>query len=517
MRKEISTTLLLILCLSATFSSCNQNSKANVTMLGKEHTLSKETLKDKIKGGWAGQVIGCTYGGPAEFKYLGTIIHDYIPITWNDTAVAHYYKTFPGLYDDVYMDLSFVDVIEKYGVDAPVDSFANAFAHAGYMLWAANQMGRYNILQGKKAPESGHWLNNPHADDIDFQIEADFIGLMYPGMPQSAAKLADKVGHIMNYGDGFYGGLYVSTLYSLAFVMDDIEQIVKESLKAIPEESTYYQCIHDIIRWHEAYPDDWKQTWFECQRKWDFDIGAPNGIFAPYNIDAKINSAYVVIGLLYGKSDFFRTMDIATRCGQDSDCNAATVAGIIGVLKGYEKIPPQYTQALLPVSDENFAYSDISLNKIFDLSFRHAEKAILAEGGKMENDIYYIHTQAIEAAPYEKSFEGHFPYNIIEINKNLTDSLCIDFSEKGIVITGIVKSENPSYAAVVDAYCDGDLVDTFVLPSNFTHRKTEIFFKYQLDNKAHAICLKWKNPSKDAQIQVGRAVIYSDHFHEVTY
>ena len=27
-------------------------------------TLSKETLMDKIKGAWAGQVIGCTYGGP---------------------------------------------------------------------------------------------------------------------------------------------------------------------------------------------------------------------------------------------------------------------------------------------------------------------------------------------------------------------------------------------------------------------------------------------------------------------
>jgi hypothetical protein len=44
-----------------------------------------------------------------------------------------------GLYDDLYMDLTFVDVFEKYGLDAPVDSFANAFANAGYMLWHANQ------------------------------------------------------------------------------------------------------------------------------------------------------------------------------------------------------------------------------------------------------------------------------------------------------------------------------------------------------------------------------------------
>lgn len=510
-RKKSHVMALMLICISLSLWSCKQSGNRAAAILGKEYALSKETLKDKIKGGWAGQVIGCTYGGPTEFKYLGTLIHDYIPISWNDTAVSHYFKTFPALYDDIYMDLTFVDVIEKYGTDAPVDSFAHAFAHAGYMLWAANQMGRYNILQGKNAHQSGHWLNNPHADDIDFQIEADFIGLMYPGMPQSAAKLADKIGHIMNYGDGFYGGLYVSTLYSLAFVMNDIKLIVKDALKAIPPESTYYQCIHDIIQWHETYPDDWKQTWFECQRKWDFDIGAPNGIFAPYNIDAKINSAYVVIGLLYGEGDFFRTMDIATRCGQDTDCNAATVTGILGVLKGYKNIPSLYTRALIPVLDQNFAYSDISLNKIYDLSYQHAQKAILAQGGRVEKETYYIHTQHLKTTSYEKAFEGHFPSKIIPINKNLQDSIHVNFEGKGIVITGNVKSNNPSYTAIVDAYCDGLFIDTLILPSDFNHRKTELFFQYQLPDKPHTICLKWKNPSRETDIYAGQAVIYSNH------
>jgi hypothetical protein len=54
-----------------------------------EYTLSKADLMDKIKGGWAGQVIGCTYGGPTEFQYNGTMIQDYIPIEWDGVhAVA---------------------------------------------------------------------------------------------------------------------------------------------------------------------------------------------------------------------------------------------------------------------------------------------------------------------------------------------------------------------------------------------------------------------------------------------
>ncbi len=61
-------------------------------------------------------------------------------------------QSWPDLYDDIYMDLTFVDVFEKYGIDAPVDSFANAFAYADYNLWHANQAARYNILHGIPAP-----------------------------------------------------------------------------------------------------------------------------------------------------------------------------------------------------------------------------------------------------------------------------------------------------------------------------------------------------------------------------
>src|SRR5678815_805737 len=109
-------------------------------------TISKQQLQDKIKGGWAGQTIGVTFGGPYEFQFNGTFIGDYQSLKWYDGYLKNTMINNPGLYDDLYMDLTFVDVFEKYGLDAPVDSFANAFAHAGYMLWHANQAGRYLSL-----------------------------------------------------------------------------------------------------------------------------------------------------------------------------------------------------------------------------------------------------------------------------------------------------------------------------------------------------------------------------------
>lgn len=101
----------------------------------------------------------------------------------------------------MYMGLTFADVFEKEGLDAPAKLHTLAFANTDYMLWHANQAARYNILNGIMPPESGHWTNNPHSEDIDFQIEADFAGLMAPGMVNTASEICDKVGHIMNSGD----------------------------------------------------------------------------------------------------------------------------------------------------------------------------------------------------------------------------------------------------------------------------------------------------------------------------
>ena len=325
-------------------------------------TMSKVQLENKIKGGWAGQTIGVSFGSYTEFRYQGTFIQDYQTIPWGEGYVQRLMDSWPDLYDDIYMDLTFVDVLEKKGLDASVKDFAVAFATADYNLWHANQAARYNIAHGVDNP--GHWLNNPHADDIDYQIEADFAGLMNPGMPNSASQISDKVGHLMCYGDGWYGGVYVGAMYSLAFVSDDIQFIVTEALKTIPEESGFYKCIADVIEWYKMYPDDWKRTWFEIQKHHAEEIGCPDGVFHPLDIDAKINAAYIVLGLLYGNGDFTKTMEISTRAGQDSDCNPSSAGGILGTMIGYDAIPEYWMKGLRGAEGKNFKYTLLCLDQI---------------------------------------------------------------------------------------------------------------------------------------------------------
>ena len=496
-----------IVLLGMAVSSCKQGTQGNIPA---ELTISKQQLLNKIKGGWAGQTIACTFGGPTEFRFCGTMMQDYIAIPWPEGYIKRWYENAPGLYDDVYMDLIFVAVFERLGLDAPVDSFAMAFANAGYSLWHANQAARYNILNGIMPPASGHWLNNPHADDIDYQIEADYSGLMSPGMPNAASEISDKIGHIMNYGDGWYGGVYVGAMYALAFVSDDIHFIVEEALKVIPKQSRYYQCMSDVIQWYKAYPDDWKRTWFECEKKWSEDIGCPDGVFVPFNIDAVINSAYILIGLLYGEGDFAKTLDISTRCGQDSDCNPASAGGILGTLLGYDKIPAYWMKNLQEVEDMNFAYTDISLHKAYQMSFNQALQMIERNGGKIDGETIVIQCQQPKPVRYEKGFDGIYPVEKRGINQKITTLNPVEFEGTGIVMTGYVTSPNPNYVAKMEACLNGDLVETILLPANYTTRRNDLFWKYQLPKAKYTLTFKWLNPQLEANINFQDAIIYSN-------
>lgn len=478
---------------------------------GETVVIPEDVLADKIRGGWFAQTIGCTYGGPTEFKFKGGLIQDSEPILWYDDYIYETFVEDPGLYDDVYMDLTFLEVMAENGLDAPVELYAERFANADYKLWHANQAARYNILNGLMPPESGHWKNNPHADDIDFQIEADFIGMLYPGMVNSASECCDRIGHIMNYGDGWYGGVFISALYSLAYVCDDIPTLVSEAVKIIPEGTKFRSCIDDVIRFHAKYPHDWKQCWFEIDKLHSFDIGCPEGVWNGFNIDAVINSAYVVIGLLYGGGDFEKTMDIATRCGQDSDCNPASAAGVLGVMKGYNAIPEKFRTAAEKIASLPFPYTSLSLEETCAKNMDLIKTAVAGNGGSVSETGISFNVQVPQQVAWEQSFEGIRPVGKVVLKKRFTDSAELKFTGNSIVVEGsVVKTGHSSddYKARIQAWLDGSLVEEFVMPYDYITRKYEIFSKYCFDSGNHSLVLKLLNPHPDFAINAQEMVIY---------
>lgn len=526
------TFLMSMLLLSA--FSCKQKDpekKAGLT----ENTFTKEQLQDKIKGGWAGQTIGVVYGAPVEFKYQGSIIPATQNIPWREGYVKYWWDKKPGLFDDIYTDLNFVAAFEKHGLNVSMDTIANHWARTAYHLAHANQASRYNILNGIMPPQSGNWKNNPHADDLDFQIEADFIGLMTPGMVNSATEIADRVGHIMNSGDGYYGGVYVSALYSMAFVSNNATEIVEQAIKTIPEKTKFHDCIADVIKWHKQNPNDWQATWFELQKKWNNDVGCPKGCFLSFNIDAKINSAYVTIGLLYGKGDFTKSIDIATRCGQDADCNPATVGGVLGVMLGYSNIPAFWLKPLQEIEPLNFEGTTTSLAKAYELSYKHATEMIKLASGTVDSNKIVIPFKEPVAVAFEQNFENTFPIFRDRFDQSFTDELSYDFIGNGYIfygnlvknskidkgyidrvskrvgseMFGLAEPDDP-YVAELEVYIDGKLDEKVKMPMKSTSRRLEPAWKYQLTEGKHNVRLKWINPKPEYEIRINDIMIYSE-------
>ena len=332
---------------------------------------------------------------------------------------------------------------------------------------------------------------------------------MAPGMVNVAAHYTDDIGHIMNYGDGWYGGVYVAAMYALAFVSDDVEYVVEEALKVIPEQSRYWRCMNDVIQWHKAHPDDWKSCWKMCDERHSTDIGCPDGVHTSFNIDAVINSAYILIGLLYGDGDFGKTMDISTRCGYDSDCNPASAAGILGAMLGYSGIPEKWMKNLREVEDRDFAYTEISLNEAYRMSFDQALEVIEANGGKVSDGDVMIRVQKPQAVRFEEAFAGHSPQPRVNDAKNLSEPVTVTFDGIGIVARYWMGAPDSKYVAEVEAVLDGGPVQKIQLPADFRERRLEIFNAYDLDNGPHTLELRWLNPLEGYSLTVTDYVVYA--------
>jgi len=490
--------LLLTFVLVAVSCKNEQNGFRNIT---------QEVLKDKIAGGWAGKMIGVTYGAPTEFRAQSKIFTD--SIKWKPSDIKG-----SMWQDDIYVQLTFLMSMDKYGIDAPAKKFQEMFAKAGYPLWHANMQARKNYYDSIFVPASGSPEYNLHADDIDFQIEADYIGFMCPGMPVTASGIAEKIGHIMNYGDGVYGGIFVGALYSEAFFESDVIKIIEKALGSIPAESDYSKIIRDVIKLHLQYPSDWQAAWREIEAKWgDVDIC---GAGSTFNIDAKLNGAYIVMGLLYGEGDPLKTLEITTRCGQDSDCNPSNAMAVLGVLKGFSGLPSDMQNGVKAMGDSIFINTTYSFNSAVASTVKYAHNLILRDGGKIDDNNIMIKMQSPSAPVIEVSFpdvvfdktvsvfdkngwifKGNWkPFEVTSERDNKVtkqsmyvekagDELDIDFNGTGISVEGNWYKDGGK----ADIYVDGNLhrsIDTYYNFANQQHT-VSIWHILNLKSGDHAV------------------------------
>ena len=359
---------------------------------GKDRRITVKQYVEKMKAGWIGQIFGVSWGYPTEGKFKTIIPLDKVPPFKEDWVNGAFDQ------DDLYVEMTFLRTLEQYGFDAPIRQAGIDFANSKYRLWVANAAGRSNLRKGIAPPDSSHPQFHKSAGAIDYQIEADYSGLMAPGMLQIPIGLGEKFGRLMNYGDGVYAGQFVGCMYAEAFFETDIIKIIQAALTCIPSQSMYAEMVRDMLKWHAENPKDWEKTWQLVVDKY-----RNNKSYYVSPLDVKQEGAFALMGLLYGGGDPDQTIIISMRCGSDSDCNPSTAAGVLFTSRGLSKLPDRFYSKL----DEKkfFSYTAYDFPGLVNVTEKLARQALTRVGGRVEKgpgeEVFRIPVKRLAPSKFE--------------------------------------------------------------------------------------------------------------------
>ena len=307
---------------------------------------------ERCYAGWLGKIAGVRLGAPIEGwtydrirRVLGDNVYDYI-VDYRDFAAD----------DDTNGPMFFLRSLEDYGCSEALTAEQigktwlnyTPYEH-GFYWWggygvSTEHTAYLNLRAGIPAPQSGSIAQNGStvAEQIGGQIFIDAWGLINPGEPERAARFARKAASVSHDGEGIYGGQFVAACIAAAFTCRDIRTVIETGLSVIPEDCAYRRMARDVIAFHDAHPENWRDCFDFVHNHYGYDRYPGNCHIIP-------NSAVMVLAMLYGEGDFTRTIGICNMCGWDTDCTTGNVGAIMGVLCGLEGI--DYDRWLRPIHD----------------------------------------------------------------------------------------------------------------------------------------------------------------------
>jgi ADP-ribosylglycohydrolase len=343
-----------------------------------ERRLSRDELIDKIRGYWHGQLVGNYMGFPFENVYqeepIPVLVDRYYDghrdagsIRGNFSDLRGYPQMFAtatdGAWSDDDTDIEFVTLhaVEKYGLDIDYAEITEAWKrHINRRIWVANRTARDLMEQGLLPPETGSKEHNPNWFQIDPQLVNEIWSVFYPGMIGRAVERAEWSARITSDDWGVHPTIAYAVMYSAAFFEDDVEVLVRMALDWIPASSPFAEGVRDLLAWHAEH-DDWRVT-----RKLLHDryYAYTNGDYeAPVSeVSSLINGLAGIMAILYGDGDFVRSTGIAVSAGYDCDNQAATVAGLIGVIHGAGTIPDRFTRQFSPIVTWQEPFNNLYIN-----------------------------------------------------------------------------------------------------------------------------------------------------------
>ena len=298
----------------------------------------------KLYGGWIGKVIGVIHGANIEGWTYDRIKNsfgkiDFYPVTFQNFCAD----------DDINGPMFYLRALENYDGSSAIteqELAQNLLNYVGdghgFFWWggygiSTEHTAYENLLSGIKAPESGSTRQNgtATAEQIGGQIFSDCWGLVYPGRPQEAADIAEKMASITHDRNGIYGARFIAACIAQAFLTEDMDEIIQTGLSMLPEDCEYCSMATQVIRVCKDNEEDWEKSFFYVQEHFGYQHFEGSCHIIP-------NAAVILLALIHGKGNFSDTINIANCCGWDTDCNVGNLGVILGVRNGIEEIEEKW-------------------------------------------------------------------------------------------------------------------------------------------------------------------------------
>jgi ADP-ribosylglycohydrolase len=272
-------------------------------------------VEEKTWAGWMGQLAGGAFGTAIE-GYTGQRISD----VYGD--VRSYVTKPETMNDDVVYELALLDAFEHDGRGLTSRDIADEWLRQITFGWSAEWIAIQNLRAGLMPPDSGNF-RNPYSDWIGVQMRGMICGMLAPGRPLEAVRLAHLDGVVSHAANGVYGGMYAAALTALSYVRDDPRVVAEEAVGYVPQRSEYAAVVRECLDVATRESDASSALAWAEQR------------FEQYNwIHAYPNVAADVVSLWYGRLDMTESFALLARAGFDVDCNAGLVGTVLGIMGG---------------------------------------------------------------------------------------------------------------------------------------------------------------------------------------
>ena len=331
--------------------------------------MAVKDYEEQVFAGVLGKVIGVYAGRPFEgwwkdalekkWGFIDRYVHkdQNVPLVVSD--------------DDISGTLTFVRALEDSGLyeKTPDEFFGetwlNYLLEGKTILWwggmghSTEHTAYLRLKAGMKSPQSGSIETNGKtvAEQIGAQIFIDGFGLVCPGDPQLAAKLARKAASVSHDGEAVNAAVVVAGMEAAAFVEKDMEKLLDIGVSLIPKNSLIAKLHRDVRAWCKK-DGDWRKTYDRINEKYGYHIYGGNCHVLP-------NHALMVMAWSYAPNDFHKALAIVNTAGWDTDCNSANVGclmalvvGVTGISERYDYRSEMADRIILPTADGTRSVTD---------------------------------------------------------------------------------------------------------------------------------------------------------------